>query len=138
MPLWLVYSLVALCLWGLWGFLGKIASQYMNSYTLLLLGSLGALVMFPVYMGLFYKHLKFEWNSPGYYCAALCGMVTAFAAFFFYLAISKGEASRVVAITATYPAINFILASIFLNESLTLHKSAGILLTIAGVCLLSF
>ena len=137
MALWLIYSLVALCLWGLWGFLGKFASRSISSYNLLLLGSLGALIMFPVYLSLFSKHLKFIWNNPAYYAAFFGGVSSAIAAFFFYLAVSKGEASRVVAITATYPVVTFVLASIFLEERLTIEKSAGVLSSIIGIYLLS-
>jgi bacterial/archaeal transporter family protein len=134
---WLVYSLVALFLWGLWGFLAKTASQAMSSYTLLLLGLLGASIMLPVYLALFARHLRFSWHNPVFYCAPLSGVASALAAFFFYMAVSKGEASRVVAITATYPIVTLILAFIFLDEQMTIQKSAGVLITIMGVLLLS-
>lgn len=137
MALWLIYAMIALFLWGIWGFLAKIASQAMSSYTLLLLGLIGAFIMFPVYLTLFFNHLRFSWHNPVYYCAPLAGAASALAAFFFYLAVSKGEASRVVAITATYPVITLILAFIFLGEQITFQKTVGVIVTVIGILLLS-
>ncbi len=137
MALWLIYALVALFFWGVWGFLAKMASQVMSSYTLLLLGMLGASVVLPIYLSLFFSHLRFSWNNPVYYCAPLAGAASALAAFFFYLAVSKGEASRVVAITATYPVVTLILAFFFLGEQITVQKSIGVVITIIGILLLS-
>jgi len=134
---WLLYSLGALFFWGVWGFLAKTASQVMSSYTLLLLGLSGAFIVFPVYLALFARYLRFSWHNPMYYCAPLSGVASALAALFFYLAVSKGEASRVVTITAAYPVVTLILATIFLGEHVTIQKSAGVAITIVGILLLS-
>lgn len=54
-----------------------------------------------------------------------------------YLALGSGEASKIVPITAAYPAVTLVLAAIFLSEALTLGRVAGALLVIGGVVVLT-
>ncbi|MCF8070485.1 MAG: EamA family transporter [Desulfobacterales bacterium] len=134
---WLFQSLLVTVMWGFWGFTGKIASRSISSQNLLLFASIGSIVVYPVYMILYAKHFQFSWNNPDCYLAILGGLIGAFGSLFFYLAISSGEVSRVVAITAAYPAITVLLAWMFLHEPMSLLKGAGLLLTLVGVYLLS-
>ena len=56
----------------------------------------------------------------------------------FYLAISRGEASRIVPITALYPVVTCLLAYFILREPMNLQKSLGILFAVSGIVLLSY
>jgi bacterial/archaeal transporter family protein len=70
--------------------------------------------------------------------AIVAGACGAIALVCFYGAISAGgDVSTVAAISAVYPAVTFILAVLFLGDSLTLTKAAGIALVVGGVVLLS-
>jgi transporter family protein len=86
---------------------------------------------------LFARQLKFSWQNPDYYMSLAGGMAGAIGGVFFYFAISKGEASRVVTLTSLYPMISVILASLFLNEVLTPQKIAGIACAVAAMVLLT-
>lgn len=55
---------------------------------------------------------------------------------FFYRALKAGEVSRVTPIGASYPVLAFLLGVLFLGESLTWTKGAGLLLVMTGVYLL--
>jgi len=134
---WIFYSLIALFFWGLWGFCVKVASRSITPGSLVILSTLGSLSVFPIYLVLFTRHMKFNWQNPDYYMSLAGGMAGAIGGLFFYFAISKGEASRVVMITALYPMITVILASLFLNEALTLPKIAGIICAIVAMILLT-
>jgi transporter family protein len=137
MTTWVIYSLIALCLWGLWGFCEKMASRSVVPGDLIILSTLGSLSVFPVYLLLFAKQFKFSWQNPDYYMSLAGGMASAIGGVFFYFAISKGEASRVVTVTSLYPLISVILACLFLNETLTPQKIAGIGCAVAAVILLT-
>lgn len=137
MTTWIYYSLIALFFWGLWGFCEKVAARSITPGSLVILSTLGSLSVFPIYLVLFARHMKFHWQSPDYYMSLAGGMASAAGGLFFYFAISKGEASRVVMITALYPMITVILASLFLNEALTLPKIAGIICAIVAMVLLT-
>lgn len=134
---WLIASLAAVCLWGLWGFCGKLASRSVASQDLLLLTLLGNIIVFPIYVALFGRHFKFLWQNADYYFAIISGVVGAIGAMFFYLAMSKAEVSRVVVVTAIYPVITVILACLFLHESMTAYKLLGMVLALFGIYLLS-
>ena len=55
----------------------------------------------------------------------------------FIVAITKGKASLVTAITAVYPCVTVLLAIIFFREDITLKQLFGIMLSIAGVILIT-
>lgn len=52
-------------------------------------------------------------------------------------ALEKGEASLVIAITAVYPVVTFILSLIILGEKLSMLQIVGVLLAVFGVLLMS-
>jgi bacterial/archaeal transporter family protein len=137
MTTWVSYSLIALCFWGLWGFCEKVASRSVIPGNLIILSTLGGLSVFPVYLLLFARQFKFSWQNPDFYMSLAGGMAGAVGGVFFYFAISKGEASRVVTLTSLYPMISVILACLFLNEALTAQKIAGIACAVAAMVLLT-
>lgn len=56
----------------------------------------------------------------------------------FYLALGTGEASKVVPVSAAYPAVTLVLSAVFLSESLSLARVAGVMLVVGGVVLLTW
>jgi transporter family protein len=137
MTSWISYSLIALFFWGLWGFCEKMASRSVIPGNLVILSTLGSLSVFPIYLMLFAGQLKFDLQNPDYYMSLAGGMAAAVGGVFFYYAISEGEASRVVTMTSLYPLISVILASLFLDEALTVQKLAGIACAVAAMVLLT-
>jgi len=55
----------------------------------------------------------------------------------FIVAVSKGKASLVTAITAVYPCITILLAMVLLKENITLKQFFGITLSMAGITLIT-
>lgn len=137
MMTWIFPSLLALFLWGLWGFCEKVASRSVIPGNLVILSTLGSLTVFPIYLFVFARHLKFQWQNPDYFMSLAGGMAGAIGGLFFYFAISRGEASRVVVVTALYPMITVILANLFLNEAFSPSKIAGVVCAIAAMILLT-
>ncbi len=134
---WLVLALSASLIWGLWGFLGKIASKTIESQNLLIISSLGSAIALPITLLLFHKYFNFPINSSPHYVALVSGFLGGIGALFFFLAISKGDASKVVVITAMYPVVTILLSFIFLKEPMSLEKVLGIGLAIAAVIILA-
>ena len=54
-----------------------------------------------------------------------------------YVALGLGDASKVVPVTAAYPAATVILAAIFLGEHISPARVVGMLLVVAGVVVLT-
>lgn len=55
----------------------------------------------------------------------------------YFMAMKTMEATQVTPICASYPLMTFVLGVIILHEPLTLMKTLGTILTVAGVVLLS-
>jgi transporter family protein len=132
---WLGFSLLALGLWGVWGFLGKVAAQNLPSSVVYLLTISGHLV---VVVYLLVSGLgPVSWQPWGVGAAVVSGIAMAVALLFFLEALARGPAMVVVPLTALYPAVTVVLSGIFLKEALTLRHLVGLVLALAAVWLLS-
>ncbi len=132
---WLGFSLLAVGLWGVWGFLGKVASQHLPSPMVYLLTISGHLVVVAYLLmdGLG----PVSWQPWGVGAAVGSGIAMAVALLFFLKALARGPALVVVPLTALYPAVTVALSWIFLREALTLRHLIGLALALAAVWLLS-
>jgi transporter family protein len=132
---WLGFSLLALGLWGVWGFLGKVAAQNLPAQMVYLLTISGHLVLvaFILVNGLG----PVAWQPWGVGAALASGVAMAVALLFFLKALARGPALVVVPLTALYPAVTVLLSWLFLREALTLRHLAGLALALAAVWLLS-
>jgi transporter family protein len=132
---WLGFSLLALALWGVWGFLGKVATQHLPSQVVYLLTISGHLVVVGYLLvgGLG----PVAWQPWGVGAALGSGIAMAVALLFFFEALARGPAVVVVPLTALYPAVTVVLSRIFLQETLSLRHLAGLALALAAVWLLS-
>jgi len=137
MRAWLPYALIAVGFWGFWGLYAKLASRSITPHNLFLLAFVGNFLVLPLYLVLFANEFRFAWRNVDYYHAVLSGVVGTLGTLFFYLAVSKGEASRVVAVTAMYPVLTVILAALLLREPVTIHKAIGVLCALVALILLS-
>ena len=137
MKAWLLFSILATVLWGFWGFFAKLSARSVGPEKLLLLATAGNLLVYPVYLALYWRHLSFSFAKPDQWFAVVSGSVSAVAALFFYFAFTRGEASKIVAITATYPILTVLLALIFLGEQMSPVKCTGIAFAVFGVILIS-
>ena len=69
---------------------------------------------------------------------AISGILGAFIAqAAYYAAVKLTDVSIVVAVTATYPLVTFLLGATVLHEAVTAQKLAGVVLIVAGLALLT-
>ncbi|HEY1367271.1 MAG TPA: EamA family transporter [Gaiellaceae bacterium] len=69
--------------------------------------------------------------------AALTALCASSALILFFVALDRGDASKVVPVGSAYPVVTLIASAIFLSESITPIRVAGTALVVAGVVLLS-
>ncbi len=134
---WLLYAMISLVTWGLWGFLGKVASRSMSGEGLVLISSAGWIATFPIFLAAFRSHLRPAFSSGDVLWGLLGGMVGSLGMLFFYFALERGETSRVVAITAAYPLVTALLAFWVLGEEFTVQKGIGLVFALIGIIFLS-
>jgi transporter family protein len=135
MPGWLLFSLLALILWGLWGVFSKIAATHLPSWAIFLVEIWVYLVVGGFIWGLL--RTPVTWTVPGATAAVAAGLAGGFALFFFLKALASGPAAVVVPLTSLYPVISVLLGLTFLHESLSLRHLTGIILAAAAVWLLA-
>ena len=136
MDSWFLPTIVALFLYGLWGWFPKIASNYLDAKSAWVWEVLGfavaSLIVFLI-LG-----LKPVYHAKGSLFAALTGVAGALGTLFFFIAISRYKASTVTTITALYPVIVVILSFLILKEAISLKQGIGILFAFASIYFLSY
>jgi transporter family protein len=127
--------LVAIFFWGLGPILAKLGLTTVAPVPALTIRSVGValtlLVVLAVRGGI--GELRAVDPKAAMYLLAdgLTGSLLAHLAY--YYALSLGQASKVVPVSAAYPVLGLILAALILGEKLTLGRIAGSLLIVLGV-----
>jgi bacterial/archaeal transporter family protein len=134
---WLPISLVCMLCWALWAFFAKLAGKYVSDGTIAVCASCGAACVIPIYAWMFRQTFQFDPRSPGTWLAVLAGMLGSLGGVLFYLAVSRGSATKIVTLTSLYPVITTILVAVCLRERVTGREGVGMLLAILGACLLA-
>jgi transporter family protein len=132
---WLGFSLLALGLWGVWGFLGKVAAQHLPTSVTYLLAISGHLAVVAYLLGRGIGPVA--WEPWGVGAALGSGLAMAAGLLFFYEALGRGPAAVVVPLTALYPAVAVVLSCVFLQEALTLRQLTGLALALVAGWLLA-
>lgn len=69
---------------------------------------------------------------------AVTGALAAGSLILFFVALSLGPANRVVPVTAAYPVVTVVLASLFLGEPLALRSLIGSAIVAAGIIVVTW
>lgn len=136
-PRWLLYSLLTIVLWGLWGAISKIISDHISAYTNQVYFTFG---LFPL-MLLVLRSGKLAGGHNrrrGIWWAFITGILggTGNIAFIKSLALG-GEASIVVPTTALFPLVTVLLAAFTLHERMSSSQKLGLVLALAAIYMLS-
>src|SRR4051794_10382725 len=131
---WLIPTIGYVVALGVWGVAGKLALRSLSWGDVLVVTAVVYGLTAIVLLAIGRAGVRFEPNTWWALLAAVC-VVSAL--IFFYLALESGEASKVVPISAAYPAVTLALSAIFLAEDVSLVKVGGLVLVIGGVVLLS-
>lgn len=132
---WVIFAILAMIVWGFWGFFPKLATNYISPRSVLVYEVIGAIIVGVAV--LFLINFKPEVNAKGITFAILTGIAGTLGALFFIFAVSRGETSVVVTTTALYPLITIILAFLILKEPITIKQGIGMIFAFAAMMLLS-
>lgn len=124
MQAWLLYSLLALVMWGIWGFLPKVALMHFTPQSVLVWQGLGAATSTLIFFLFMAGSLQTEFT--GTVAGIGTGLFAFLGSLFFIYALSSGKTSVVVMLTALYPLISIFLTVIFLGEGVTIRNALGI------------
>jgi uncharacterized membrane protein len=131
---WLVPTLAYVVTLGALGVTSKLALRTLD-WQELVVWTAGAYALAAVaILALGGGSLHLESNT---WWALLSALIVVSSLVLLYIALGNGEASKIVPITAAYPAVTLVLSALFLSESVTVAKLGGMLLVLAGVVVLT-
>jgi transporter family protein len=131
---WLLPTLGYVVVLGIWGVTGKLALRTLTWQDVLLITAVSYAVVAIALVLL--GQASFHRDSNNWWALASAACVIS-ALIFFYIALRHGDVSKVVPVSAAYPALALLLSAVFLSEDLSLGKIAGVVVVIGGVVLLS-
>ena len=132
---WLPLTLIAMLLWGFWGFFSKLATSFIRDVDAAVYQVIGTITV--TVIAAFFVRFQPKGNPSGIFLAILSGASATLAAFFFFSAITRGRSSVVVSMTALYPLVTLALSVICLHEAVTLKQLLGVGLALGAIVLLS-
>ena len=134
-PVWALYAVLCIILWGLWGFLAKIGSESATPFQLQVLFTLGMLpVAVCILAGMRWK-LDRDFKGASY--GILSGVTTGLGILGYYRALQAQAASVVTPVTGLFPLLTVVLAFILLRERLNRVQMCGIGLALVAIVILS-
>jgi len=135
MKVWLLPAFLAFVLWGIWGFIPKLTTQYISPTSAIIFEVVGGMIV--GILVLFLVGFKPEIHSKGIGLAVSTGILGLLGALCYLIAVSKGKVSVVVTVTALYPIVSIGLAYVILKEPISLKEGLGIILAFIAIILFS-
>jgi len=134
-PKWLLYALLCILSWGVWGGLTKVGADKMTPAQMQVLFTLG---MVPVVLAaLIQLRWKVDRDRFGATYGILNGVLTGLGLLAFYAAMARGKASIVGPVTALFPLLTVMLALLLLKERMNRVQTAGVFVALASIFILS-
>jgi uncharacterized membrane protein len=133
---WLIYALLSIVWWGIWGFLSKLGSDRISPQQLQILFIIGIIpssVVAWAQLG-----FKVETDRRGTIYGILNGVFTGLGMIAYYAALSHGKASVVGPFTALFPLLTAALAFAILRERINRIQVIGMIMALAAIILISF
>jgi uncharacterized membrane protein len=131
---WLVPAIGYVLALGALGVTSKLALETLNWKQLLPWTLLAYAVAVTVLLAMGQTDLR--WHSGSGWAVATAALAVG-SLILLFVALGLGEASKVVPVTAAYPAATVVLAALFLGEDISLARVAGMLMVIVGVVVLT-
>ena len=132
---WVLPTLGAMLCWGVWGFVPKLTTRYLNPQSAIVFEVGGAICL--AFIALVSLKFQPDVHPTGIVLAVITGMLGFLGAFCFLNAVATGPVTLVATLSALYPAISVLLAVFWLHEPVTLRQGIGIALAFAAMILVA-
>ena len=135
-------SLLALLVAFIWGInpimekLSLVKATPLTVMTIRFIMTSIVLTAITFYQGKFHELNNLDTKT--YYYIIIPGILAGVGLYIYFMALGKGESSKVVPIVATFPLFTAIYAFMFLKESITTPKIIGTLLIVTGLVILNW
>ena len=132
---WILPTVGTFICWGLWSFIPKITTKYIDPRSAIVYEVIGGIVLSLIVLSV--TNFRLETHPKGIALAGMAGLVGFVGALCFLFAVSRGPVSIIAPLSALYPILTVGLAIIFLNETVTIKQGVGIIFAVLGVVLVS-
>jgi transporter family protein len=132
---WFLVALMALVSWGVWGVLGRYASQTLSWREVTALAAIGQMVASFSFIFLLRPELSLQ-TAQGM-AALVAGALGFIGALLFYVALNLNPSSIVVVVTSLYPVVTAALSYLFLGETLGPRQLLAMTLAMTALVLFS-
>lgn len=134
-----VILILAILFWGVAPIFDKLGVKLVDPVIGIFWRNLTITLLFTIIYFVYSKVYKVtNVNITGVFYFVLSGISAGvLGVLFYFITLKKLDASIVVPVVATYPLVTAILATVFLNEQLSIFRIIGILLTILGIWLIT-
>src|SRR5919106_5734697 len=122
---WLAPAAIAFVCWGIWAFLPKLTTSYLDPKSAILYEVAGGLLL--GLMIFVIPGFRPALEARGIVLAMLTGMLGVAGALAYLFAVSRGPVTIISTVTALYPILAVLLAYLFLNEPISVKQGLGIL-----------
>jgi transporter family protein len=133
MKAWFLPASITLICWGIWGFVPKITTRYINPLSASVFEGLGTAIFTLII--LFSLGFKPEIHPKGVSLAFMTGLLGMLGALFYLYAMPKGKVSVIATLVALNPVITIGLAYFILKEPITLKEGAGMVFAFIAIVL---
>ena len=124
MSSWFAPAALSFVCWGLWAFLPKLTTRYLDPRSALVYEVIGTMLVAAV-------------DPRGIGLAVLTGMVGVIGALGYLFAVVRGPVTLISTVTALYPVLAVLLAAVFLHEPVSLRQGFGIVLALIAIVLIA-
>lgn len=136
-PLWLVYSILTILLWGVWGATSKAVANDIDAYMNQVLFTIGLIPL--LLLVIRSPHLAGgKSRGRGISYALITGILGGTGNILFFTSLTMGgRAAVVVPMTSLAPLATVILAFLVLRERISASQVAGLVVAFVAIYLLS-
>jgi transporter family protein len=135
LPKWLLYALLCVFWWGIFGFLAKLGSNQVAPRQMQILFTAG---MLPLLAAAFLSAgRRVDTDRLGVLYGILNGVLAGLGGLAYFAAMEKGKASLVGPVTSLFPLLTVVLAVLILRERMNRIQIAGIVLGMISIVILS-
>lgn len=134
---WLLFALITMVFWGIWGALIEIPEK--AGFPATLGYSVWALTMIPcAIVALFLINWKLEYDARSIFLGIIVGLLGAGGQLILFQALREGPAYIVFPVISLFPVITIFLSAALLKETTTRRHWIGIALALVAILLLSY
>ena len=132
---WILYAVMTVLCWGLWGVFSKLASNYSRPRQTLLFQAVGVVAFALVVLVI--ERFQIQPTVAGFGWSFAAGFINFVGFLAFFAAVEKGKVSTVISLSSLYPVITILLSVLLLHEKITRREGLGIAFALVAGWLLA-